>query len=664
MLQAYLLSGTSSNSSTAFYRYFDYPKGRITQYAHDKSHGFSVRSIVDNLEESLIIPDNFHSIQILQNSESISENKNTGEILHNGSLYDGYLYNLYPSGQLKERFQIKKGVIIGDYSLYYEDFNFSIERFRDTNRIEELNASIIHEGDKLKQLSIDSSNSSNDQQEFFKKNIGSAKNHEALKTKNQENKLKGKKKEVFDNYSNLVSKYLNYLNEINNSQKIIAQFTKNRDLESEKIVYIPRPKMAFEKENDRKNGKYKSYYFNGRMKESGQYVNNIKEGEWSTYYENGKLESKGVFNKADMKIGDWQYFGLNGLISSKEKFENDGNIYSKINYSYFENGNLRDEIQVKISGVKGVKEGQYVEYHSNGKKKAEGKYNNNLQNGLWSYYFDNGLLQAKGNYINGNGGDQSDSGIPKNNRDGLWKIYTSDGKLLQDQSWTGIQQSLKSYYPSGNLQVKREYSNYPKNNYVETKYFDENGNVESESTYLNGKLNGISREYYSNGKIMAEGNSVNGKSHGKLKSYFDNGQLQMSFTADSTSLAAGNALGEIFQYDKSGKLINHVYANKDGSLLNKLAAASGSNSNSGTGVLSQARFNKSFNCECCGRTITGIKYAWGKDCGKASDDLLDPALYNYFSKSALTFESWYLYCGVNCVKTCSDTSPATGSPCN
>lgn len=44
-------SSTPSNSFTAYYRYFDFPNGKISQFAHDKSHGFSVRYIIDNMEE-------------------------------------------------------------------------------------------------------------------------------------------------------------------------------------------------------------------------------------------------------------------------------------------------------------------------------------------------------------------------------------------------------------------------------------------------------------------------------------------------------------------------------------------------------------------------------------------------------------------------------------
>ena len=38
-------SATAKDETTAFYRYFDYPEGNISKFAHDKNHGFSVRCI-------------------------------------------------------------------------------------------------------------------------------------------------------------------------------------------------------------------------------------------------------------------------------------------------------------------------------------------------------------------------------------------------------------------------------------------------------------------------------------------------------------------------------------------------------------------------------------------------------------------------------------------
>jgi uncharacterized protein (TIGR02145 family) len=43
-------SATAKDVTTAFYRYFDYPEGNISKFAHDKNHGFSVRCIKGDKE--------------------------------------------------------------------------------------------------------------------------------------------------------------------------------------------------------------------------------------------------------------------------------------------------------------------------------------------------------------------------------------------------------------------------------------------------------------------------------------------------------------------------------------------------------------------------------------------------------------------------------------
>jgi len=58
------------------------------------------------------------------------------------------------------------------------------------------------------------------------------------------------------------------------------------------------------------------------------------------------------------------------------------------------------------------------------------------------------------------------------------------------------------------------------------KSFYQNGQVESEKTYLHGKLSGPSRVYYENGQIAWEGRYINEKLEGPAKFFYDNGIIQ------------------------------------------------------------------------------------------------------------------------------------------
>ena len=48
----------------------------------------------------------------------------------------------------------------------------------------------------------------------------------------------------------------------------------------------------------------------------------------------------------------------------------------------------------------------------------------------------------------------------------------------------------------------------------------ENGNIEFEGEYLNGKRNGKGKEYYENGNIEFEGEYLDDKRNGKGKEYY------------------------------------------------------------------------------------------------------------------------------------------------
>ena len=56
-------------------------------------------------------------------------------------------------------------------------------------------------------------------------------------------------------------------------------------------------------------------------------------------------------------------------------------------------------------------------------------------------------------------------------------------------------------------------------------YYD-NGNSLFEGEYLNGKRNGIGKEYYIKGKIKYEGEYLNGEYNGKGIEYFQNGNIK------------------------------------------------------------------------------------------------------------------------------------------
>lgn len=61
------------------------------------------------------------------------------------------------------------------------------------------------------------------------------------------------------------------------------------------------------------------------------------------------------------------------------------------------------------------------------------------------------------------------------------------------------------------------------------KVFDSYGNIESEYTLKDGKINGTAKAYYSNGQIKVVSNFVNGKKQGNFKEYDESGVLTAEY---------------------------------------------------------------------------------------------------------------------------------------
>jgi len=80
------------------------------------------------------------------------------------------------------------------------------------------------------------------------------------------------------------------------------------------------------------------------------------------------------------------------------------------------------------------------------------------------------------------------------------------------------------------------------------KYFD-NGKVEFEATFVNGKANGPYKAYYSTGELQEEGQYQNGVLDGEGKVYYKNGKIEVDFKYDNGRLLF------VKRYDESGNII-------------------------------------------------------------------------------------------------------------
>ena len=80
-------------------------------------------------------------------------------------------------------------------------------------------------------------------------------------------------------------------------------------------------------------------------------------------------------------------------------------------------------------------------------------------------------------------------------------------------------------YEDGELEFEGNYIDGKRNGLQ--KYWYENGQLHKEENYKDGKKNGLHKEWYKNGQLYDEENYIDGKSEGLHKRYYKNGQLKM-----------------------------------------------------------------------------------------------------------------------------------------
>jgi len=156
---------------------------------------------------------------------------------------------------------------------------------------------------------------------------------------------------------------------------------------------------------------------------------------------------------------------------------NDNKPYTGNVFNFYENG--IEELNGRYRN--GIKNGKWTWWNEDGGTDSTGSYKNGLMNGKWTYYHENGQIHGQGRFMDGDGGNPSESsGIPSNGRHGRWTFWHENGQKSEEKTYKkGKQNGLATYWYS-------------------------NGQKEYEGTYKDGKLDGLMTEWYENGQKQTE----------------------------------------------------------------------------------------------------------------------------------------------------------------
>jgi len=341
--------------------------------------------------------------------------------------------------------------------------------------------------------------------------------------------------------------------------------------------------------NGKKWGLSKVYDTIGNVIEVSEYVNDflvsreninrkdekgLKQGVWKEFHPNGKVKWEACYNN-DTLIGYFKEFDASGKLIRKIRFEKGEPIVEEIQEDilipveeYYENGAIKleglkknnkfigilkeysidgsiinskvfdDEGNLIMEGLitkDGKRYGKWYEYYNSGKIKAEGLYKNNEKEGEWIYYFENGKIEQKGFFKNGK-------------FSGIWTFYDSIGNLIKEEEYFNgkLNGEYKEFNENHELIVYGKYEDGVKVGFwtykigdiiEEGKYlenekhgewilkFADTGNVFEVINFYNGIVDGKYKEYYPNGKIRVEGYYDMGKKSKKWYYFTSDGMI-------------------------------------------------------------------------------------------------------------------------------------------
>ena len=316
-------------------------------------------------------------------------------------------------------------------------------------------------------------------------------------------------------------------------------------------------------------------YTDGVLSSTGRYdATGLKEGEFKYYYASGALRAVQSY-KNDKLVGPSTGYYKNGNVKDEYVFDSEGKQKTEKNYR--SNGTLKN-----VTTTTGDKT-KLALYFSNGVKELEGYIkDNNLEDGAYTYYFNDGtksreLTIARGKLDGAsrdyyrNGKMYEEGNFKGGDRDGLFTKYYKNGKIASKEFYTKGKRdgTFEDYNMDGVLLEKNIYRNGRKNSIdssftnhgkfygmvkykgdapVAYYYIDEtgkvlgegkdedglrklmvyysNGNLRSDIPYRDGKANGLSKYYSESGSLSKAINYKNDEPEGMSTEYHKNGVVK------------------------------------------------------------------------------------------------------------------------------------------
>ncbi len=183
-----------------------------------------------------------------------------------------------------------------------------------------------------------------------------------------------------------------------------------------------------------KQGWWKKSYSNGNLMYKGFFKDDKPVGEMQRYYETGARRAV-LFYDNKSECAHARLFYADGQLAAEGWYYNSQKDSTWSYYSYYDHTLTSREVYSK-----GLRNGLMLHYYNNGNLSEKLTWVNNKKEGPWEQYFSNNILKLKGSYhedrltgdflVNYDKGNPYLRGVYKNDlQDGKWIFFKEDGTV-------------------------------------------------------------------------------------------------------------------------------------------------------------------------------------------------------------------------------------------
>jgi len=302
----------------------------------------------------------------------------------------------------------------------------------------------------------------------------------------------------------------------------------------------------------RKQGTFRDYYENGKIKKEEHYLDNQLHGYYREF--NGKGELVMAMRYERGQIMEEIDEDLKELLDMKSTYDENGRIIFTGGYKEdvpvgihrfydttgaVENAYLYNDLGQRMSeGIideQGRKRGAWIDFYTAGEVRAKGLYQNNQRSGAWTFYYRTGEIEQKGRFERGR-------------YQGLWTWYFPNGNVWREERYFNGREDGEfiEYDQIGNILTKGDYISGER----EGEWIYKVGDHQERGNYVIGLREGIWKYYFIDGKVKYEGSYSQGNPDKRHKYYYPTGVLK-----EDQYYELGIREKNWKKYDKEGNLV-------------------------------------------------------------------------------------------------------------